>query len=59
MSSSDVTPLLEDEDEDCNGDSRRSSSTWNEECQRHLTAFADKLSEKLMKELDEYQVTVS
>lgn len=54
-----MTPLLEDEDEDSNGDSRRSSSTWNEECQRHLTAFADKLSEKLMKELDEYQVTVS
>ncbi|XP_066154646.1 uncharacterized protein fid isoform X1 [Euwallacea fornicatus] len=58
FSSSDVTPLL-DEDEDLNyGESRRSSSTWNEECQRHLTAFADKLSEKLMKELDEYQITM-
>lgn len=59
ISSSDTTPLLDEEEEGLsNGESRRSSNTWNEECHKHLTAFADKLSEKLMKELDEYQLTV-
>ncbi|CAG9762976.1 unnamed protein product [Ceutorhynchus assimilis] len=57
--SSDTTPLLEEDDKNIpNGDSRRPSNTWNEECHKHLTAFADKLSEKLMKELDEYQLTM-
>uniref|UniRef100_A0AAR5PKU7 Methyltransferase type 11 domain-containing protein n=1 Tax=Dendroctonus ponderosae TaxID=77166 RepID=A0AAR5PKU7_DENPD len=60
FSSSDTTPLLDEEEEEglSNGESRRSSNTWNEECHKHLTAFADKLSEKLMKELDEYQLTM-
>ncbi|KAL1505631.1 hypothetical protein ABEB36_005152 [Hypothenemus hampei] len=58
--SSDTTPLLDDELETTDNTelSRRSSHTWNEECQKHLTDFADKLSEKLIKELDEYQLTV-
>lgn len=28
---------------------------WDEECHRHLTDFADKLSEKLLQEIDQYQ----
>lgn len=30
-------------------------STWDEECHKHLTDFADKLSEKLLLEIDQYQ----
>ncbi|KAJ8953797.1 hypothetical protein NQ318_006644, partial [Aromia moschata] len=44
--SSDTTPLLGED----------SSTSWDEECHRHLTDFADKLSEKLMREIDQYQV---
>ncbi|XP_031335525.1 uncharacterized protein LOC116165326 isoform X2 [Photinus pyralis] len=29
--------------------------SWDEECHRHLTDFADKLSEKLLREIDQYQ----
>ncbi|KAF7287215.1 hypothetical protein GWI33_002036 [Rhynchophorus ferrugineus] len=57
--SPDTMPLLDENGE--NGDidgSRRSSNTWNEECHKHLTAFADKLSEKLMREIDDYQLTM-
>lgn len=39
---SDRIPLLGDDD-------------WNEECHKHLTDFADKLSEKLLHEIDQYQ----
>lgn len=30
-------------------------SSWDEECHKHLTDFADKLSEKLLQEIDQYQ----
>lgn len=30
-------------------------ASWDEECHRHLTDFADKLSEKLLQEIDQYQ----
>lgn len=30
-------------------------ATWDEECHKHLTDFADKLSEKLLQEIDQYQ----
>lgn len=30
-------------------------SNWDEECHKHLTDFADKLSEKLLQEIDQYQ----
>lgn len=30
-------------------------STWDVECHKHLTDFADKLSEKLLLEIDQYQ----
>lgn len=33
-----------------------SCPSWDEDCQRHLTDFADKLSEKLLQEIDQYQV---
>lgn len=42
----DTEPLLSDD----------SLSTWDEDCQKHLTDFADKLSEKLLREIDQYQV---
>ncbi|XP_060531304.1 uncharacterized protein LOC132704962 [Cylas formicarius] len=45
--SSDTRPLLEDDG--------NSKSTWNEDCHKHLTQFADKLSEKLLREIDLYQ----
>lgn len=44
--STDTEPLLSDD----------SLSAWDEDCQRHLTDFADKLSEKLLREIDQYQV---
>ncbi|KAJ8927193.1 hypothetical protein NQ314_020469 [Rhamnusium bicolor] len=44
--SSDTTPLLGEEDGD----------NWDEDCHKHLTDFADKLSEKLLQEIDQYQV---
>lgn len=44
--SSDTTPLLGEEAE----------STWDEDCHKHLTDFADKLSEKLLQEINQYQV---
>ncbi|XP_050303328.1 uncharacterized protein LOC126741067 [Anthonomus grandis grandis] len=56
--SSDKTPILNEEEDAIDDTPRISSETWNEECHKHLTAFADKLSEKLMKELDEYQLTI-
>lgn len=31
------------------------TSNWDEECHKHLTDFADKLSEKLLHEIDQYQ----
>ncbi|EFA02468.1 hypothetical protein TcasGA2_TC008156 [Tribolium castaneum] len=40
--SSDTTPLL-------------GGPSWDEECHKHLTDFADKLSEKLLQEIDQYQ----
>lgn len=48
--STDSTPLLSDDS--CNLDVENS---WNDECHKHLTDFADKLSEKLLKEIDQYQ----
>lgn len=30
-------------------------TSWDEECHKHLTDFADKLSEKLLQEIDQYQ----
>nr|XP_023015834.1 uncharacterized protein LOC111505288 [Leptinotarsa decemlineata] len=44
--SSDTAPLLGDDSE----------TSWDEDCQKHLTDFADKLSEKLLQEIDQYQV---
>lgn len=44
---SDTTPLLGEEAE----------GNWDEDCHKHLTDFADKLSEKLLQEIDQYQVT--
>nr|XP_022920149.1 uncharacterized protein LOC111428728 [Onthophagus taurus] len=41
---SETVPLLTDID-----------ASWNEDCHKHLTDFADKLSEKLLKEIDQYQ----
>ncbi|KAJ8922695.1 hypothetical protein NQ315_007728 [Exocentrus adspersus] len=43
---SDTTPLLGEEAE----------SGWDEDCHKHLTDFADELSEKLLQEIDQYQV---
>lgn len=40
----DTTPLL-----------RSGSPSWDDECHKHLTNFADKLSAKLLQEIDEYQ----
>lgn len=42
---SDTQPLLNEDLE----------HNWNEECHRYLTDFADKLSEKLLQEIDHYQ----
>ncbi|XP_017778617.1 PREDICTED: uncharacterized protein LOC108564174 [Nicrophorus vespilloides] len=42
-------PLLLNEEEETN---------WNDECHKHLTDFADKLSEKLLREIDQYQEKV-
>ncbi|CAH1174227.1 unnamed protein product [Phaedon cochleariae] len=44
--SADTTPLL---GEEC-------AENWDEDCTKHLTDFADKLSEKLLQEIDQYQV---
>jgi hypothetical protein len=43
--STDTTPLLAED----------TGPSWDEECHRHLTDFADKLSEKLLQEIDQYQ----
>lgn len=43
--STDTTPLLSDD----------IGPSWDEECHKHLTDFADKLSEKLLQEIDHYQ----
>lgn len=48
---SDSTPLLNHDE--CAMDIIESS--WDNECQKHLTDFADKLSEKLLQEIDQYQ----
>lgn len=40
---------------DCPSDAAVIESTWDEECHKHLTDFADKLSEKLLLEIDQYQ----
>ena len=45
--STETVPLLRDEVEE--------GVSWNDECHRHLTNFADKLSEKLLKEIDQYR----
>lgn len=42
--STDTTPLL-----------KKDSPSWDDECHKHLTNFADKLSAKLLQEIDEYQ----
>lgn len=47
---SDTQPLLNDDDA-----AAAVHSCWNEECHRYLTDFADKLSEKLLQEIDNYQ----
>lgn len=47
--STDTTPLL-----DHDGCSR-DFATWDDDCHKHLTDFADKLSEKLLQEIDHYQ----
>ncbi|KAJ8984420.1 hypothetical protein NQ317_012483 [Molorchus minor] len=44
---SETTPLLSED---------ISETNWDEDCRRHLTDFADKLSEKLLQEIDQYQV---
>ncbi|KAG5898635.1 hypothetical protein JTB14_021009 [Gonioctena quinquepunctata] len=44
--SSDTDPLLGEDP----------GAGWDEDCQKHLTDFADKLSEKLLQEIDQYQV---
>ncbi|KAF4532851.1 hypothetical protein B566_EDAN001454, partial [Ephemera danica] len=33
-------------------------SVWDEECRQHLTEFADRLSEKLLQEIDRYSETL-
>lgn len=33
----------------------RLPSTWDEECRQHLTQFAERLSEKLLEEIDQYR----
>lgn len=43
--SSDTIPLL---NEEC-------GPSWDQECHKHLTDFADRLSEKLLHEIDQYQ----
>ncbi|XP_063916101.1 uncharacterized protein Fid isoform X2 [Zophobas morio] len=43
--STDTTPLLSED----------TGPSWDEECHRHLTDFADRLSEKLLQEIDQYQ----
>ncbi|CAH1956909.1 unnamed protein product [Acanthoscelides obtectus] len=45
-SGSDMTPLL----------SSAATGDWDADCQRHLTDFADRLSEKLLHEIDQYRV---
>nr|CAI5847180.1 unnamed protein product [Callosobruchus analis] len=45
-SGSDVIPLL----------SSAATADWDADCQRHLTDFADRLSEKLLHEIDQYRV---
>lgn len=40
----DTTPLL-----------KSNSPSWDDECHKHLTNFADKLSAKLLQEIDNYQ----
>lgn len=44
--STDTEPLLEDD----------SLAAWDDDCQKHLSDFADKLSEKLLREIDQYEV---
>lgn len=34
--------------------SNEEEKTWNDECKHHLTEFAEKLSEKLLQEIDQY-----
>ncbi|KAF2905980.1 hypothetical protein ILUMI_00211 [Ignelater luminosus] len=46
----DSVPLLSAEEP-----SAGCESSWDEECHRHLTDFADRLSEKLLKEIDQYR----
>lgn len=41
--STDTTPLL-----------KNGSPSWDDECHKHLTNFADKLSAKLLQEIDQY-----
>nr|CAH7767550.1 unnamed protein product [Callosobruchus chinensis] len=45
-SGSDMMPLL----------SSAATADWDADCQRHLTDFADRLSEKLLHEIDQYRV---
>lgn len=44
--SSETTPLLSDVEME---------NSWNDECHKHLTDFANRLSEKLLQEIDQYQ----
>lgn len=46
------TPLLLDDGDE---EVEETAASWNDECHKHLTDFADKLSEKLLKEIDQYQ----
>lgn len=39
----------------CEEDTALIEASWDEECHRHLSDFADKLSEKLLQEIDQYQ----
>lgn len=36
-------------------DEERKEETWDENCRQHLADFAEKLSEKLLEEIDQYQ----
>ncbi|KAK5643066.1 hypothetical protein RI129_006911 [Pyrocoelia pectoralis] len=45
----DSVPLLNAEEDNFEG------TSWDGECHKHLTDFADKLSEKLLREIDQYR----
>lgn len=40
-------------------DEERKEETWDENCRQHLADFAEKLSEKLLEEIDQYQKQTS